>query len=175
MKYLAVLGLFVLAFSGCSKQTATLEQNTNAPASNEKKEKMETVIAHGSQEQQPPAMPASNMAGGAKSKWSQGGEPIDTSEMDNAIADAEKNVKAKPGDEAARKALGDAYFKRASALTDARQYAAALGDYRRALKNDPSNSEAKDWIAQIISIYDSMNKQYPPEGEEPPPLPFRKG
>jgi tetratricopeptide (TPR) repeat protein len=120
-------------------------------------------------------MPASNMAGGAKSKWSQGGEPIDTSEMDNAIADAEKNVKAKPGDEAARKALGDAYFKRASALTDARQYAAALGDYRRALKNDPSNSEAKDWIAQIISIYDSMNKQYPPEGEEPPPLPFRKG
>jgi hypothetical protein len=59
------------------------------------------------------------------------------------------------------------------ALTDARQYASALGDFRRALKYDPSSEEAKTWIDQIIKIYDSMNKEYPKEGEEPPPLPWK--
>lgn len=82
---------------------------------------------------------------------------------------AEKTAGGKPS-----KALGDAYYKRAVALTEARQYASALGDYRRALKNDPSNAEAKDWVDKIIMIYDSMNKTSPKEGEEPPPLPFKK-
>jgi len=60
------------------------------------------------------------------------------------------------------------------ALTDARQYASALGDYRRTLKYDPSNAEAKDWIERIVSIYDSINRESPKEGEEPPPLPMGK-
>ena len=63
-------------------------------------------------------------------------------------------------------------MKRAVALTDARQYASALGDYRRAVKNDPENEEAKNWIDQIITIYGSLGRTPPPEGEEPPPLPF---
>ncbi len=79
-----------------------------------------------------------------------------------------------PSDDAAKKALGAAYFKRAEALTEARQYASALGDYRRALKHDPSNTAAKEWIDRIISIYDSINRDSPKEGEEPQPLPFNK-
>jgi hypothetical protein len=59
------------------------------------------------------------------------------------------------------------------ALTDARQYASALGDYRRVLKYDPNNSEAKNWIEQIIGIYDSLGRESPKEGDEPPPLPFK--
>jgi tetratricopeptide (TPR) repeat protein len=111
---------------------------------------------------------------GEKSKWSQGGDAIDTSSYDAAIVSAEKTLTAKPTDAAAKKAVGDAYYKRADALTQARQYAAALGDYRRALKADPSNPDAKKWIDQITSIYQSMNKESPPEGQEPPPLPFKK-
>ena len=62
-----------------------------------------------------------------------------------------------------------------AALTQpARQYASALGDFRRAVKNDPTNTEAQDWIKQIITIYDSINRSYPQEGEEPPPLPMQK-
>ena len=108
-----------------------------------------------------------------KSKWTQSGDPIDTKEYDTAITAAEKAFNAKPSDAAAKKALADAYFKRAVALTDARQYASALGDYRRTIKHDPSNTEASDWIERIVSIYASINRGSPKEGEEPPPLPFK--
>ena len=101
-------------------------------------------------------------------------EAIDTTKFDSAIAASEKEVKAKPTDDAAKKALSRAYFERGVALTDARQYASALGDYRRAVKYDADNNEAKDWIDQIIMIYGSLKKEYPKEGEEPPPLPFKK-
>ena len=124
-------------------------------------------------ENQPAPMP-NNSSGPTTSKWTQGGTAIDTSTFDATIDSAEKDVKSKPNDEAAKKKLSQAYFQRAVALTDARQYASALGDYRRAVKNDPNNAEAKDWIDQIVMIYDSMKKQYPQEGEEPPPLPFKK-
>jgi tetratricopeptide (TPR) repeat protein len=109
-----------------------------------------------------------------KGKWTQSGDPIDTSAFDAEIKEAEKNLKANPNDEKLKKALADAFSKRGLALTEARQYASALGDFRRALKLDPNNAEAKKWIDQIISIYRSINKEHPKEGEEPPPLPFKK-
>jgi tetratricopeptide (TPR) repeat protein len=76
----------------------------------------------------------------------QSGTPIDTSEYDQEITKAEKASKAKPKDEQAKKALAEGYLKRAIALTEARQYASALGDYRRVLKLDENNEEAKKWI-----------------------------
>lgn len=109
-----------------------------------------------------------------KTKWTQSGEPIDTSAFDAEIAKAEKELKAKPKDAAAKKALAESYLKRAVGLTEARQYASALGDYRRVLKYDADNEDAKGWIDQIIGIYDSINREAPKEGEEPPPLPFKK-
>ena len=90
------------------------------------------------------------------------------------VVKAEKDLKAKPKDDAAKKALAVAYVNRGLALTDARQYASALGDYRKAQKLDPSNADANKWVEQIIGIYESMNKEYPKEGEEPPPLPLDK-
>ncbi len=112
---------------------------------------------------------------GSKSKWKQSGDPIDTKEFDTAIAVAEVALKKSPNDLAVKKRLADAYFARGMALTDpARQYASALGDFRRAVKYDPTNSTAKGWIDQITMIYDSMNRESPKEGEEPPPLPFTK-
>jgi tetratricopeptide (TPR) repeat protein len=138
--------------------------NAAAPAANEKPQ---TAIAHTTENQNP------DSASG-KSKWTQGGDPVDTTEFDAAISQAEKASTAKPSDTAAKKALADAYIKRADALTKSRQYAAALGDYRRALKADPSNETAKQWVEQITSIYASINRESPKEGEEPPPLPFKK-
>lgn len=129
----------------------------------------QNTIAH-STENQPPV--ASNSNGGGK--WSASGDPIDTARFDGVIAEAEKAVKAKPNDEAAKKTLAQAYFDRGSALTEARQYASALGDYRRALKYDPNHEESKKWIEQIVGIYAMLKKEAPKEGEEPPPLPFKK-
>lgn len=97
--------------------------------------------------------------------------PIDVSAYDAEIAKAEKDLKAKPKDETAKNNLSEAYTKRGVALTEARQYASALGDYRRALKY-ASNAEAKSGMDSIVGIYSSLNRESPPEGEEPPPLPF---
>ncbi|MFZ1699351.1 MAG: tetratricopeptide repeat protein [Pyrinomonadaceae bacterium] len=169
MKKLAFL-ISIAAFAfGCDNAARPVSQsNTSSPAGTTN-EKPQTAIAHSSEDQtSKPVAPTD------KSKWSQSGDPIDTTKFDTAIASAEKALAAKPSDDKAKKAVATAYFERGVALTDARQYASALGDYRKALKHDPSNAEAKDWIDKIVMIYDSMNKGYPAEGEEPPALPFGK-
>lgn len=156
---------------GCTDAATPVSQNGNVAVSVATPEKAQTAIAHSLENQSPGAVPSS----GGLTKWTQSGDPIDTTKFDAAIAAAEKSIGSKPSDAAAKKALADAYMDRAMALTDARQYASALGDYRRVLKYDPNNTEAQTWIDQIISIYSSINRSYPGEGEEPPPLPFTKG
>lgn len=167
-KYLLIVAL---TFTGCT-QSPQVVQNTNAnsaavPSHDRpmRSEQMQDSRVH-TTENQPPVQPT----GG---KWTQSGDPIDTAKFDKAIADAERARKAKPGDEAANKALAAAYFDRGVALTEARQYASAIGDYRRTLKYDPNHTEAKDWIEQIVSIYAMLKKEAPKEGEEPPPLPWK--
>jgi tetratricopeptide (TPR) repeat protein len=166
MKKIIILSFLLFAFIGCNSPQPV---NVSPQSSNNST----SVTSHSTN-----IMPTQNQADGPKSetktKWSQGGNPIDTSEFDAAIASAEKNSKAKPKDEAAKKALAEAFYKRGFALTDARQYASALGDYRKALKFDPNHADAKIWISKIIEIYDGLNKSYPAEGEEPPALPFKK-
>jgi tetratricopeptide (TPR) repeat protein len=108
-----------------------------------------------------------------KTKWTRSGNPIDTSKLDASVKVAEKELKANPKDEAAKKKLSEAFTKRGVALTEARQYASAIGDYRKALKYDPENEEAKKWIAVITNIYKSINREVPKEGEEPEPLEFK--
>lgn len=171
--------VITLAFfiAGCNANNAQKQpvqgSNTNTAQTSQSPEKLQSVMSHTTENQ---AAPGGNttvpVKTSEKTKWTQSGNPIDTKELDDAVAKAEKAQKAKPKDTAANKALSEAYFNRGVALTDARQYASAIGDYRRALKADPSNEEAKKWIDQIISIYNSINKDYPKEGEEPPPLPF---
>ena len=157
---------FVIA---CNNAGSPVPQNGNSSAAAPANDRPQTAIAHSLENQTP------NQAAGSgeKSKWTQSGDPIDTKKFDTAIAAAEIALRKSPNDEKAKKALAEAYFDRAEALTKARQYASALGDYRRTVKYDPSNEEAKGWIDQIINIYNSINREYPKEGEEPPPLPFK--
>jgi len=164
MKLIATLFVLIISI-GCARSPQAVQQNSNANHI----ERSQTVIAHGPANQTPPPV-----SSGEKSKWTQGGDPIDTKALDDAVKAAEKALGGKPADPAAKKALAEAYLKRGIALTDARQYASALGDYRRTIKYDPDNAEAKEWIENIVMIYDGMNKAYPKEGEEPPPLPFTK-
>ena len=165
---LSIITLLALAAIGCNNAATPLSQNTNSAPVNS--ERSQTAIAHTTENQ---SVPLAN--GTAPSKWKQSGDPIDTKEFDTAIAAAEVAFKKKPDDTQAKKALSGAYYKRADALTAARQYASALGDYRRTIKYDPTNTEAKSWIEKITMIYSSMNRESPPDGEEPPPLPFTKG
>lgn len=97
---------------------------------------------------------------------------IDVSQMTAAIEKADKEAKAKPNDAKAKNALAEAYFVRAFALTEAAQYRSALGDFRKGLKLNPNNEDAKQMHDQIISIFQSIGREPPKEGEEPPPMPI---
>ncbi len=165
---LFIVTLLATFLLGCSTAAKPVAQNTNTAAG--PPEKAQTAISHSSENQTP--APTAN--GAPTSKWKQSGDPIDTKEFDTAIASAEVALKKKSDDGALKKTLSAAYYKRATALTEARQYASALGDYRRALKNDAGNTDAKEWIDKIIMIYQSMGRESPPEGEEPPPLQLNK-
>jgi len=164
MKYIVLF--FALVLSVACTQSPQPVANTNALP--DRSERALTSIAHTTENQTP--KPANSNSG----KWTQSGDPIDTSKFDTAVASAEKELKGKPADDGAKKALAEAFFARGFALTEARQYASALGDYRRALKYDPNHEESKKWIDQIVSIYSMLKKDAPKEGEEPPPLPFKK-
>ena len=45
-------------------------------------------------------------------------------------------------------------------------YKFALGDFRRALRYDPGNADARAKLDQIVSIYQSMGKPVPTNGQE---------
>jgi tetratricopeptide (TPR) repeat protein len=173
MNKLAIICLLTVVGIGCGNNAQQVQNTSNSAAEPQRSEKLQTTTAH-TTENQPQKVANSNSASGSSSKWSQGGEAIDTAKFDGVIAAAEKTVKSKPTDAEAKKTLAQAYFDRGFALTEARQYASALGDYRRALKNDPGHEDSKKWIDQIISIYSMLKKEYPKEGEEPPALPFKK-
>jgi len=167
MKYSSIIVLFAAAIiQACSAAAPVAVQNVNTPV---RDERAQNTIAHGPTEQTAPVS-NSNSSG----KWTQGGDPIDTAKYDKAIGDAEKNQKAKPADVSLKQALAQAYFERGFALTESRQYASALGDFRRALKLDPNHEESKKWMDQILSIYEMLKKEAPKEGEEPPPLSLQK-
>ena len=158
MRSIGIIIVAAVSF-GCAAGPQPIQSNS-ASANTPANERGQTMIAHSSENTAAPVVKS-----GEKTKWSQSGEPIDTKTYDDAIKAAEK---------APPKARAEAYYKRGVALTEARQYASALGDYRKAAKLDPSNTDAKEWVDKIIMIYDGMNREYPKEGEEPPPLPFHK-
>ena len=138
MKSFIFLVCVVAAFSAaCSNSAPTPVANSNVNIANADRPlrsgqmQQQNTIAHTTENQ--PQRPGLNGTGpGGRQP---GGEPIDTAKYDGVIAEAEKIVNSKLNDEQAKKALAQAYFDRAFALTQppARQYAAALGDYRRAL------------------------------------------
>ncbi len=170
MKKLFIVIASCIFAAGCNSSARPVAENTTKPSTASTPEKSQTAISHTLENQQPPV--DANSAG--KSKWKQSGNPIDTKKFDTEIASAEVNLKKKPDDGALKKVMSEAYYKRGVALTDAGQYASALGDYRKAIKYDPANTDAKGWIDKIMSIYDTINREAPKEGEEPPPLPLSK-
>lgn len=174
-----LLMLFVsLAFVGCANNAPKVSEKPIEKAKELSEKEKETVAAHTVDKEAEITKTAPELpnvkASKDKTKWTRSGDPIDTSKFDESIKKAEATAKAVPADSAAKAAAAEALYERGFALTQARQYAAAIGDYRKALKYVPDHKESKKWIGQITMIYKSLNRDVPPPGEEPPPLEFKK-
>lgn len=114
--------------------------------------------AHGGGAPAAPASPAVN----ADAKPS-----LPTPELDAKIEKAEAKVKTAGASTADKKAAAAAYVERANVYYSAGTpslYKFALGDFRRALRYDPSNEEARGKMEQIVSIYQSMGRPVPSNG-----------
>jgi tetratricopeptide (TPR) repeat protein len=93
-----------------------------------------------------------------------------TAEQDARIEKAAAKADAPGASAADRKAAAEAYLARGNVYRDAgnpRLYKFALGDYRRVLRYDPSNREAKEKMDEIVNIYQSMGRPVPTNGLEP--------
>ena len=154
-------------------QNANTAVITNRPQS-------ETVAAHSTEKSLSPQNNNAANAASMTNKPASGStespmaRAIDVSAQTTKIESAEKEFSAKSGDAKAKQNLAKAYFDRAFLLTDAAQYRAALGDFRKGLKLNPSDLEAKKMHDQIITIFASIGREPPKEGEEPAPMPFNK-
>jgi tetratricopeptide (TPR) repeat protein len=177
MKKVLFTSLIALVSIGCNNSAPTqMQTNTAAPVTNVKKEEIQTVAAHTTENQKPASQ--TDSANSNSATPTSGGSPntkaVDVTKMTETIEKAEKEFKAKPKDEKAKESLATAYFQRAFVLTDAAQYSAALGDFRKGLKLNPDDKEAKEMHDQIVSIYESIGRPVPKEGEEKAPMPIGK-
>jgi hypothetical protein len=137
----------------------TSKQNSNA----------ETTLAHGPA--QAPAPPISSTHGGSAPNASGASEKpsLPTPELDAKIERAEVKAKAAGATAADKKAAAEAYFERADTYRDAgspQLYKFALGDYRRGLRYDPNDPDAKAKMEEIVQIYQSMKRPVPTNGLE---------
>ena len=85
------------------------------------------------------------------------------------IESAEAKAKSAGAGEADKRAAAAAYIARGNVYYSAGTpalYKFALGDFRRALKYDPANAEARDKMTQIVGIYESMGRPVPTNGLE---------
>ena len=115
----------------------------------------------------PPAPPAAS----AQAQRNPHAAQVSTRELDVRIAKAEAKLAAAGATDADRAAAAAAYLARGNVYYSAGTpslYKFALGDFRRALKYDPANSEARTKATQIVEIYESMGRPVPTNGDEPP-------
>lgn len=165
------LGLFGSACGGGPTSVQT-SQNTNtasgasrptAPAQGTANRELGATSSHGSG--------ASNTAAPAGAG---GGDAdralVNTAEQDARIQKAAAKADAPGASEADKKAAAEAYLARGNVYRDAgnpRLYKFALGDYRRVLRYQPDNREAKEKMDEIVGIYEGMGRPVPTNGLEP--------
>ena len=173
MKNFLIISLASLISIGCSAAQPTATTNANRTENNlvVRSSNSSTVQPAGNQalvsshsNMAEKTAPPSEVLTSTESPMAR---PVDVNQMTADIEKAEKDYKKNP---ATKDQLAKAYFVRATALTDAAQYRAALGDYRKGLKLEPNDEAAKSMHDEILRIFKSINREPPKEGTEPKPL-----
>jgi hypothetical protein len=143
------------ATSKTATSSTQTTSTTNAPANGE----LPIAPAHGGSA--PPA--TSNSSSNEQTG-------MDTAALDAKIAQAEEKAKAQNATTADKLAAAAAYVERADIFYNAGRptlYKFALRDYRRALRYQPDNQQAREHKDMIESIYKSMGRPVPDLGNEP--------
>ena len=167
-----LLSATLLSSCGGDAPPPSAKGNVNSTAINNS----QTSIAHGTS-------PSSNLgpasahggaapatAGAAPSAPAKA--PVETPELDAKIEKATAKAKAEGASVADKKAAAVAYLERGNFYYSAGNpmlYRYALGDFRRVLRYDPDNAEAKEKVKQIEDIYtNSVHKPIPDNGLNEP-------
>jgi hypothetical protein len=165
--------LLLLSACGGPQPSVVSQQNSNSSANS-----AQTSIQHGTSPSNL-GVAASHGGGGSATTAEGGGSTaagaalkpsVETPELDAKIQKAETKAKASGASEADKKAAAGAYFARADfyrAQGQPQLYKFALADYRRGLRYDPSNAEARQKMDEIVQIYQSMGRPVPDLGNEP--------
>jgi hypothetical protein len=135
--------------------------NANSQAANS-----QTSIQHGASPASDAGVAASHGGAPAASATK---PPVETPELDAKIEKAEAKAKAAGAGDADKKAAARAYFDRANFFRDQGSpalYKFALADYRRGLRYDPADEDARAKMDEIVSIYKSMGRPVPELGNE---------
>jgi hypothetical protein len=140
--------------------------NTNSQASN-----TQTSIQHGTSPSSDAGVASSH--GGAAQTGAAGASstkpPVETPELDAKVEKAEAKAKAGGASDADKKDAARAYFERANFFRGEGSpalYKFALADYRRGLRYDPTNEDARQKMDEIVAIYKSMGRPVPELGNE---------
>ena len=169
MNKLIILGIAASISIGCNNaaQSTTTNANVAVNASTvQTTTSNQAIVSSHSNDAGKTALPSGNAPAGESPM----AKPIDVATMTADIEKAEEEYKKNPK---TKNELARAYFVRATVLTGAAQYRAALGDYRKGLKLDPTDESAKKMQDEILRIYKSMNREPPKEGEESVPMPIK--
>lgn len=183
IKKILVLSLFALFATACGNSSQTAQQpnqQNNVNVAIKTEDNSLTVSSHSQDQTQTKTVPANKqtenptaLTGAKPENASPMARSVDVTKMTEEIEKAktayEKNAKS----DEAKKVLAKAYFERAFALTDAAQYRAALGDFRKGLKLDPNDEPSKKMYDEILRIFESIGREPPKEGEEPPAMPIK--
>lgn len=146
--------------SGAANNSRRAEQNANAGSP-----ELGVSSSHGGGAKSAATAPAAAAAGGDADR-----ALVNTAEYDARIQKAAAKADAPGASASDKKAAAEAYLARANVYRDAgnpKLYKYALGDYRRVLRYQPDNAEAKEKAGEIVSIYESLGRPVPTNGLEP--------
>jgi hypothetical protein len=156
-----------------STNTSTMTNHTSVPPTQTSNTAsgsngLPVAPAHGDAAAAPPSASNPSSANTSPDRNEQAG--IDTAALDAKIEKAEAKAKAKSATQGDKLAAAAAYLERANIFMNAGRpalYKYALRDYRRTLRYQPDNQQAKESAATIVSIYQSMGRPVPELGNEP--------
>ncbi len=170
--FLAVITCSALSFGACAPRESSLNSETQIGSTATSKASAQNVnapdavppivSAHGG------ALPPMNNGNATNNSTSK--PDVDTAALDAKIAKAERKAKAPKASEADKQRAAAAYLERGNVFYNAQQsslYKFALRDLRRVLRYEPDNTEAREKVDTIVSIYHQMNLPVPELGNEP--------